>query len=198
MATGKSKKRRQVEDDEDEAPRRKKGGNLTAKIDLRDATPGGGRVRVPEGDYHVKVTGLKKEVNKNSGNTQVKVSFTIVAPEKYEGKVITDFLTLTRKAAFRSGMVFDAVGIKWSQKITEFNFGKLMGKELGVTVYDDEWKKRISSKVADYMDLETVQGILEGTDDEDEDLDEDEDEDSDDGDDEDEDEDDDDDEDEDL
>ena len=176
----KSKKSR----DED-APKRKK---VVAKVDMRDATPGGGRTRVPEGDYKVKITDVKKETNKNSGNTQVVLSLTIVEPEKYEGKVIRDYLTLTRKAAFRAGMVFDAVGVKWSQKVLEFDFGKLLGKTLGVTVYDDEYNKRVSSKVADFMDEETVTNILEGGGDDD--LDDDEDLDDEDSDDEDEDEDD--------
>jgi hypothetical protein len=170
---------------DDEAPR-KRTKNLTAKIDMRDVTPGGGSVRVPEQDYKVRITDVKKEVNKNSGNTQVILSLTILEPEKYAGKVIRDYLTLTKKAAYRIGMVFDAVGVKYKQSIMEFNFGKLLEKELGATVYDDEYNKRVKSKVADYLDLETIEGILSGEDldeEEDEDLeeeDEDEDEDDDD------------------
>src|SRR4051812_26482279 len=111
-----SKKRRRYVD-EDDAPTRRSsnGASGSFKVDFRDAQPGGKR-RFPEGDYKVKIDKAVRDKSQ-SGNSQIKVTFVILEPEKYEGKAITDYLTLTRAAAWRIGNLFDAVGIKWSQKI---------------------------------------------------------------------------------
>lgn len=164
--TRSSKRRKPV--DEDETPRRKRRTTKgsTVKIDLRDAESGGKR-RFPEGDYKVKVSKAERTTSQN-GTSQIKVTFEMLEPEKFEGQTLNDYLALTRKAAWRIGNLFDAVGIKWSQKVMEFNTGKLIGKELGITLTDNTWNGKITSKVADYLDTETIDGILSGEDIEDE------------------------------
>jgi uncharacterized protein DUF669 len=176
-ATRSKKRRRPVEDDEDVAPRRRRsrnggGSGGSFKVDFRDAQSGGAR-RFPEADYKVKIAKAERSKSQQ-GNSQIKVTYEFIEPEKYEGKTLVDYLTLTRKAAWRIGNLFDAVGIKWSQKVMEFKTSKLIGKELGITLADDTYNGRVRSKVADYLDLETINSILSGEDvDEDEDEDED-------------------------
>lgn len=179
MAKAASRKRKRSDEDDEPTGRRRRsssssnnsGGSF--KVDFRDATSGGGSRRFPEGDYKVKITKAERSKSQ-AGNSQIKVTYEFVEPEKYEGKTLIDYLTLTRKAAWRIGNLFDAVGIKWSQKVMEFKTGKLIGKELGITLADDEYNKKIRSKVADYLDLETIDSILSGGDvDDDEDEDED-------------------------
>lgn len=104
--------------------------------------------------------------------------------------MLGDTLALTEKALFRVGWLLDACGIKWSQKVFELPLGKLEGKTIGVLVYDDEYNKKISSKVSEYYSEEEVDELLENAssssedeedlDDEDEDEDEDDDDDDDD------------------
>jgi hypothetical protein len=148
----------------------------TVKIDFREATKGGGqRVRLPEGDYKVQIAKAERSKSQ-SGNTQIKVTYKILAPEKAEGKTLVDYMTLSAKAAYRVGNLLDAIGVKWSAKVMELPLGKLKGKTLGVTVHDgDPYKGRVKSEIGDWLDEETIDGILEGTDEEE--LDEDEDED---------------------
>lgn len=159
MAT--SRRRRTVDDP---TPRGRRGSGDgdggSFKVDFRDAQSGGSR-RYPEADYKVKVAKAERSKSQQ-GNSQIKVTFEFIEPEKYEGKTLIDYLTLTRKAAWRIGNLFDAVGIKWSQKVMEFKTGKLVGKELGITLADDTYNGRVRSKVADYLDLETIESILSG------------------------------------
>jgi len=177
MAKATRRRRKPVDDDEPTTRRRRsssngggKGGSF--KVDFRDAQSGGSR-RFPEADYKVKIAKAERSQSQQ-GNAQIKVTFEMIEPEKYEGKTLVDYLTLTRKAAWRIGNLFDAVGIKWSQKIMEFKTSKLVGQELGITLADDSYNGRVRSKVADYLDLETIEGILSGEDvDDDEDDDED-------------------------
>lgn len=196
--TAKAKSRRREaepdedEDEEEEAPRRrrsssKSGGSV--KIDMREANTGGGRVRLPEGDYKVKIVKAEKGLTRDGDKTQLIVSYEILdGPGKTKGKTLKDYMTITAKSAYRVGQLLDACGIKWSAKIIELPLNKLKGKELGITVHDgDPYKGKIKSEIGDWLDAETIDGILEGEDDEDEDDDEDDDEDEDEDDDEDED-----------
>lgn len=61
----------------------------------------------PEGNYHVKVNALKREKNKNSGNTQIKVSGTIEKGE-FKGDPITDFIVVTEASQWRIAAFLEA------------------------------------------------------------------------------------------
>jgi hypothetical protein len=98
----------------------------------------------------------------------------------------------------RVGWLLDAVGIKWTQKVMSLPLDKLIGKVIGVQLYDDEYNNRISSKVAEYYSKDEVEDLLSAEDDDEEDDEDEDDEDEDDEDFDDEDEDEEDDDDEDL
>lgn len=144
----------------------------TVTLDGKKMKEGGGSRRVPEGDYKVKITKAVREVNPNTDNTQIKLTLDILDGPKSSGTII-DYLTLTEKAMFRVGNLLDALGMNYPGKAFKLPLDKLVGKEFGVTMADDEYNGKIKSKSADYLDLETINGILDGSDVEDEDEDED-------------------------
>jgi phosphopantothenoylcysteine synthetase/decarboxylase len=150
------------------------GSKRTLKLNMSkvDKGGGGGRIRIPEDDYKVKIVKVEKGENKNSGNAELRVTHQIISDEQ-KGKKIKDYMTLTEAALWRVGNLLDAVGMKWSQKVINIPLDKLEGKVLGITVIDDEYKKKISSKIADFLDEETIDGILEGDDEDDDDVDDD-------------------------
>lgn len=189
MATRtKSRRKKQYTvEDEDVTPRRgKKSKAQVVKLDLRKTERGkkGGH-RYPEGEYKIKVNSAERKTSQ-SGNTQIVMQCTILAPEKYEGKPLIDRLTLTEAAMFRVGWLLDAIGIKWKNAVVNFPLDKLKGKILGVQLYDDEYSGRTSSKVAEYYSEEEIDDFLEDDEEEDGDEEEDEDEEEDDEDEEDE------------
>jgi hypothetical protein len=181
--------------DEDEAPRRSKSsskGSGTIKIDMREAKSGGGRVRLPEGDYKVKITKVSKGMTKDGDKSKIIVTYEILegVSDKVKGKSLTDHMVITPKSAYRVGQLLDACGVKWSAKVIELPLDKLKGKTLGITVHDgDPYNNRVTSEIGDWLDEDTIDGILEGGPDEEEDDDEDDDDDDDEDEDEDEDED---------
>lgn len=210
MATQRRKKSR---DEDDEPVRRKKSSGSSRRsrsgsasgtskgvipIDFRKDESEGGRRRFPEADYHVKYVGFKTGNSKEADTPYVRVSLEIV-DGKYKGEKVGDYLYLTDKSLWRLRSFLEAMGVAVPKKKVNVNFKKYIGKELGITLGDDEYQGRIRSRVTDFLDLDTLRGADEDdedfddedVDDEDEDEeDEDEDEDEDDEDDEDEDEDD--------
>lgn len=147
------------------------------KIDFsKEEEGGGGRVRLPEGDYRVKITGVKPETSQ-AGNPMLVWTLQITEG-KYKGKKLTDRTALTPKALWRVRALLEALGISPPKKLVSLDPAKLIGKELGVTLTDDEYEGKINSKVSDFLDLDTLTGD-DVEDDEDED-DDDEDDDSDD------------------
>jgi len=174
-----TRRRRKVEDDD--APVTRRQSRDTVRVDMREAQSGG-RSRYPEDDYKVKIIKAEKGVSKKSGNSQIIVTYEFIEPEKFAGKTFKDYFALTPKAAWRVGNLLDAVDLKWSQKVMDIRLSKLQDKVLGITIVDgDPYNGKVSSKVADYLDEETINDMLEGSEDidEDEDVDEDEDEDED-------------------
>jgi hypothetical protein len=172
VATRTKKKRsRPVDDDEDVAPRRKKGGGDVVKLDMRKTERGKkfGH-RYPEGEYKIKINSAERK-QANSGNTQIILQCEIVEPEKYAGKPLVDRLTLTESAMHRVGWLFDAIGVKWSNKVLSFPLGKLEGKVLGVQLYDDDFNGKPSSKVAEYYSEEEIDDFLAEDEDDEEDED---------------------------
>jgi hypothetical protein len=181
MATNR-KKRRASEPDEDEVPRRKKrttsGSSRSSSressrsepitIDFTKDESEGGRRRFPEGDYHVKYTGFKTGRSKEKDTPYVRVMFKIL-DGKYKGETVSDFLYLSPKALWRIRTFLEAIGVAVPKKKVNINFKKYVGKELGITLVDDEYEGRVRSRVGDCLDLDTFRGA----DEDDEDFDED-------------------------
>lgn len=178
MATQRRKKSNR---DADEAPRRRRSsgkskessGRAVIPIDFTKDESEGGRRRFPEGDYHVKYVGFKTGRSKEKDTPYVRVSLQIVEG-KYKGEKVSDFLYLSDKALWRIRSFLEALGVSVPKKKVNINFKKYIGKELAVTLTDDEYNGRISSRVTDFLDLDTFRGADEDDedyDDEDEDTD---------------------------
>lgn len=130
----------------------------------------GGRVRIPEGDYRAEVTGVKAGESK-AGNQMLIWEFTI-SDGKHKGKKFKDYTTLNVEAAWKLKGILENLGLSVPMKRLDITplIRKVKGKELGITVTDDEYEGKISSKISDYIDLETLEEVdTEDEEDEDED-----------------------------
>jgi len=138
-------------------------------VDFEGVESGGGRVRVPEGDYKLRLVSVKTGTAKSSGNTMLIWEYEI-AEGKYKGKKFKDYTTLNVEARWKLKKVLEAFGIDVPDAKMDLApvLKKLKGKPVGATVTDEEYEGKISSKITDYVDLD----VLEGSDDEEEDDDE--------------------------
>jgi len=147
-------------------------------VDFRGVdSGGGGNDRVPEGDYHAVVDEVKVGTAKSSGNTMLVWTFKI-NQGKQKGKKLKDYTSLNAEALWKLKGLLESLGVKVPDSRTDLQptLRKLLGKECGITVSDEEWtrddgKSRMTSKITDYMDLDVLD---EDTDEEEEDEEEDE------------------------
>jgi hypothetical protein len=152
------------------------------RVPMSQEVKGQGRVRIPEGDYKMKVKSVKQATSEK-GNPMLVWTFELIDHKK-AGATFRDYAPLTPKALWKLRSILEAMGAKVPDKDFNLTLKKYLGKELGVTVIDEEYENKMYSRIDDYMDLETLAGN-DVDDDEDEDDEDDETEDSEDTDDED-------------
>ncbi len=132
------------------------------KVNFKDVESGG-RVRVPEADYHLKCVANKQDESKD-GNPMIVWDFEIVEG-KHKGKKLRDYAPLSTKGLWKLKSILEAFGVTVPNRAVNINLDKYIGEELGATVQDDEYGGRISSKISDYFSLD----VLDADDDEEED-----------------------------
>lgn len=133
----------------------------------------GGRKHYPEGDYAAKCTKaeLGKSGDKETPRVEALYKFT---QGKYKGKEIRDDLYLTPKSLWRLRQTLEAMEIEVPSKKVRIDPKKMVGKEVALTLEDDEYDEKTYSRVVDTFLLSELEELA--GDEDDEDLDEDDDE----------------------
>jgi hypothetical protein len=119
----------------------------------------GGRIRVPEGDYRVKIVESRLK-DSQAGNSMIVWDFEFL-DGKYRGKKITTNTVLTPKSLWVLRKLIDATGSSIPKKLVELDTRKYHDMELGITVTDNEYEdkngnSRVSSQVSDFIDPDAV------------------------------------------
>jgi hypothetical protein len=142
-------------------------------VDFSNTDSGNSRVRIPEDNYRAKVKTVKHETSK-AGNPMLVWEFEI-AEGKFKGRVLIDRTVLQENSLWKLKQLLEAMGITVPSKRIALDLSRYPGRELGISVVDDEYEGRISSKVGDYMDVDVLDGgDIEDDEEEDEEEDEDE------------------------
>lgn len=120
--------------------------------DFKNVESGGGRVRVPEGDYRAKVLKYVVGESKSSGNPMITWTFEGIEG-KLKGKKLKDYTTLTADSLWKLKGLLEALGFSIPAKKVDLDkyLKRTIGKELGLTIVDEEYENKMSSKIADYM-----------------------------------------------
>lgn len=150
--------------------RSKRGGSKAGvvEVDFSGVKDGGGGVRVPEDDYHMKIASVKQDISEKSGNAMLVFQFAFVDKKFAKKGTVRDNIVLGEKSLWRLRDLLEAVGVSVPKKTVQLPIKKLVGKELGITLVDGEpYRGRIKSEVGDYLSLEDFQSG--GVDDDDED-----------------------------
>ena len=136
-------------------------------IDFSKDTSEGGRKRFPEGDYRVKFVKHTTGESKDKGTPFVQVALE-VTEGKFKGQTHRERIYITDESLWRPRSFLEAMGVTVPKKKINITWPKYYGKELGITLGDNEYNGRISSQVQDFIDLDTLAGS-DVDDDEDED-----------------------------
>jgi hypothetical protein len=123
-------------------------------VDFTNTNSTGGRVRIPPGDYKAEVESVKHETSKN-GNPMLVWEFKITEG-KFKNKTLRDRTVLQDNSLWKLKQLLEAMGISVPSKRVALDLSRYPGMELGITVTDDEYDGRISSKVSDYVNAEVL------------------------------------------
>lgn len=133
-------------------------------VDFSGVDSTGGRVRIPEGDYRVRVKSVKHDTSK-AGNAMLVWEFE-VSEGKHAGKVLRDRTVLQANSLWKLKQLLEAMGVEVPSKRVALRLEKYLKKELGVTTVDDEYEGKISSKVGDYISTDVLDESSEEDEDE--------------------------------
>jgi hypothetical protein len=154
-------------------------GRIVA-VDFSDTESRGGKKgsrssRVPPGDYFAKVKAAALTKSPDKETPEIKITYVITRGKK-KGSTLIDDLYLTKKALWRVRQTWEAAGIKVPSKRVKLDPSRIIGKEVAVTVEDDEYENKVRSRVIDTFLLSELEELRQSEDDLEEDEDESEDE----------------------
>jgi hypothetical protein len=157
-------------------------GDATFTVDFtKETSEGGGRRRYAEGDYRVKVVGIKTGKAKSEAQTPYAQLALEFQDGKYKGTVWDSNRTrvyISDAALWRVRSLYEACGKTVPKKKLKLDFNKLIGEQLGITVTDGEpYEGKIQSEISDFIEVDAIGGADDDDEDEEEDDDEDEDDD---------------------
>lgn len=121
----------------------------------------------PEGDYAAKCVAVDDHEFKNDATKEGWVfTFKVKGDERSTYPV---YCSTSEKEVWKLRKMFMAAGMNVPKKMVMVDPNKLVGKDMGITLEDDEYEGRLKSVIADWMPLDDL--VDAGDDDEDEDED---------------------------
>lgn len=122
------------------------------KVDFADTQ---GRVLMAEGDYLAKVEKVEQKTSDNSGNDYLAWTFrTIDDDKKYNNKPLYVNTSLQPQALWNLRNLLEALGVDVPDSEMELQLEEYIDLECVLTVEDDEYEGRKTSRVVDYMPVD--------------------------------------------
>ena len=126
-------------------------------VDFTGVEAGGGRVRIPEGDYGMKITEIKTKKGEESGKNYLLLSFKMTSGDKKGvGKTVTHVCSLKTAALWNFRNLLEACGKQVAPKSLKIDLDKLVGLECAGTVIDDEYEGKKKSVITAFFPLEDL------------------------------------------
>src|SRR5271154_2914514 len=134
-------------------------------LDFAGVEAGGGRVRIPEGDYALKIADVKTKKGEESGKNYLLIGFKVTKGDKKGvGKVVSHVCSLKKEALWNFRNLLEACGKQISPKALKIDLDKLIGLECAGTVIDDEYEGKKKSVVTAFFPLEDLGNTSESGD----------------------------------
>lgn len=114
---------------------------------------------IEPGDYTAKITKVTETEAKGDGERMW--VFSIVLDE-HPRATYPYYIKLVETQLWKLRLLFGAVGVNIGQRKVKIDPNKLVGKELGVAMDDDEYEGRLKSTIAEVFPAEDVTGPAEG------------------------------------
>lgn len=131
-------------------------------------TPESGSVRVPEGDYLLKIKKAEKRESSQKKTPGLYITFEFASgPKDIRGRKIQDRHWLTAESLWTLRNMLEAMGYNVPSSNMKLDVDKmLIGRTVGASVIDgDEYKGKIRSEIGDYLPKSAVDNkVSESTD----------------------------------
>lgn len=109
---------------------------------------GGASAHVPAGDYIVQVSDYEVRTKKDDASRKyISWQLKIVAPAEYKGKTVYFVTSLVKESLWNLRNFLEDMGIKVPARLVDVPLAKIKGRQIGVTLDDDEYEGKIKSKV---------------------------------------------------
>lgn len=138
----------------------------------KEIRKGGGRVRIPEGDYLGKIVEAELKTSERSGSRYFSWKFQVASGE-FKGKTLYMTTSLKPEALWNlRNLIHAATGKNVAGKVLDFDPEKLYGKLVGMSVEDNEYTKdgstRVTSQVASVFPKDDLKDSDDDSDDDEE------------------------------
>lgn len=138
---------------------------LVAKFDFTNVEEGSGirPKHLPAGEYVGTVKAVKAGVSKKTGTPQWVF---LISPKQHPGATYPYYCQLTAEQAWKIRQVLVAVGVSVPKSVKTIDASKLIGKDLGIILEDDEYEGKLKSVIDSLIPLAEVdEGDIEPADD---------------------------------
>lgn len=128
---------------------------LVAKIDFSNVTEGSSirPKQLPAGEYAATIKDVKASNSKKTGTPQWCF---IIVPKSHPGASYPYYCQLTAEQAWKIRQVLVAVGVSAPKSVKTIDASKLIGKDLGIILEDDEYEGKLKSVIDSLIPLAEV------------------------------------------
>lgn len=124
-------------------------------VDFTGVETGGGRVRVPEDDYGLRLKTIKQKTGESSNQPYLDAGFELTkGPKKGLKKVIQHSFSLQKKSLWNLRNFLEACGKPVPSKAVKITLANLVGLECAGTVIDDApYENKIKSIISAFFPM---------------------------------------------
>ncbi len=130
-------------------------GKRVITVDFTGVETGGGRIRIPEGDYGLEISKVEPKKGEDSGKPYLSLSFKVFKGDKRGvGKVLTGHsCSLQTQSLWNLRQLLEACGKQVPSKAVKIDLDKMVGYQCAGTVIDDEYEGKKKSIISAFFPL---------------------------------------------
>lgn len=127
------------------------------RIDFTGIEGGAMFVRVPEGDYALKISKIDLKKGKESGNQYLMFQFkTVKGPAGGVNKMVPHSCSLQKQSLWNLRNLIEACGKPVPSKAVKLDLDKMIGWECAGTIIDDEYEGKKKSTISAFFPMEDL------------------------------------------
>ena len=136
----------------------------TVSVDFTGVETGGGKPRIPEGDYGLKITKVDLKKGKESGEPYLAIGLQPIKgnPKGVKKVSIPHTCSLQKTSLWNLRNLMEACGKTVPSKAVKIDIDKMIGWQCAGTVIDDEYDDRKYSIISAFFPMDDLVDYQEG------------------------------------